>query len=80
MSGPPLSRCGDATLAVRLGVPDVLDRRGVQVAEDRAAVEVGAAERDPAVPQHRERQPRPVARVVDVRFLCSASRPSCAGR
>ena len=54
--------------AVGLGVPDFLDRGRVEVAEDRLAVEVGAAERHAAVPQHREGQPRPVAGIVDVRL------------
>src|SRR5688500_8707062 len=40
--------------AVELPVPDLLDRLHVQVPEDRLTVEVGAAERDPAIPEDRE--------------------------
>src|SRR5262245_46911955 len=40
-----------AGVAVGLRVPDLLNRRGVQIAEDGAAVEVGAAERYAPVPK-----------------------------
>ena len=47
----------------------------LQVAEDVPAVEVGAAERHAAVPQHGEREPQPVARVVDVGFAVERAGP-----
>jgi hypothetical protein len=48
---------------------------GAQVAQHLAAVEVGAAQRDAAVPQDREGQPGPVAGEVDVRFLVQRAGP-----
>src|SRR5262249_9201963 len=56
-------------------IPDFLDGVRPQVAENRAPVEVGAAERDAAVPERREREPRAVARVVHIRFLVQRAGP-----
>ena len=66
---------GTTDLTVGGAVPDVFDRAGAQVAQHLAAVEIGAAQRNPAVPEDREREPRPVAGEADVRFLVQRPGP-----
>src|SRR5262245_19468594 len=64
-----------ADAPVGLGVPDLTNRGFVEVAEDRPAVEIGAAQRDAAVPQDGERQPRPITGIVDVGLSVESAGP-----
>src|SRR5579871_3716395 len=56
-------------------VPDLRNRRAAQIPEDMPPVEVRAAQRHTAVPQHRERLPQPVTRELDIRMTVQRAGP-----
>ncbi len=60
---------------VGVAFPDLEQRRLARVPEDDATIEVGAAERDTAVPQDREREPRAIAGVADGALPVERARP-----